>query len=75
MDIGASNHMTSYGNWLKELDAMHTPGYVEKGDDTLYPIEHMGRVPLVMQDGKVKHLEDVLHVPMITKNRVCRSNG
>ena len=30
----------------------------------------MGRVPLVMQDGKVKHLEDVLHVPTITKNLV-----
>ena len=70
VDSGASNHMTSRGNWFKELDAMRTPGYVETGDDTVHPIEHMGRVPLVMQDGKVKHLEDVLHVPTITKNLV-----
>ena len=49
---------------------MHTPSYVETDDDTVHPIEHMGRVPLVMQDGKLKHVEDVLHVPTITKNLV-----
>jgi len=27
-------------------------------------------VPLVMQDGKIKYLSDVLHVPNITKNLV-----
>ena len=70
VDSGTSNHMTSCGNWFKELDTMRTPGYVETGDDIVHPIEHMGRVPLVMQDGKVKHLEDVLHVPTITKNLV-----
>ena len=70
VDSGASNHMTSHGNWFKELDAIRTLGYVETGDDTVHPIEHMGRVPLVMQNGKVKHLEDVLHVPTITKNLV-----
>ena len=68
VDSGASNHMTNNGNWFKELDAMRTPSYVEIGDDRVHPIEHIGRVPLVMQDGKFKHLEDVLHVPMITKN-------
>ena len=46
VDSGASNHMTSRGNWFKELDAMRTPGYVETGDDTVHPIEHMGRVPV-----------------------------
>ena len=60
VDLGASNHMTSRGKSFKELDAMRTLGYVEIGDDTIHPIEHMSTVPLVMQDGKVKHLEDVL---------------
>ena len=53
---------------------MHTPGYVETGDDTVHPIKHMGRVPLVMHDRKIKHLEYVLHVPMITKNLVSVSD-
>ena len=51
-------------------------GDVEIGDDTVHPIEHIGRVPLVMQDGKFKHLEDVLHVPTPHQEPcVCRSNG
>ena len=48
VDSSASNHMTSRGNWFKELDAMRAPGYVETGDDTVHPIVHMDRVPLVM---------------------------
>ena len=46
------------------------PGYVETRDDTTHPIAHVGDVPLSMQDGKVKYLADVLHVPQITKNLV-----
>ena len=30
----------------------------------------LGNVPLSMQDGMVKYLADVLHVPQITKNLV-----
>ena len=52
---------------MKELNA---PGYVETGDDTAHPIAHIGKVSLNMQDGKVKYLADVLHVPNITKNLV-----
>ena len=44
------------------------PGFVKTGDDTPHPIAHIGNVPL--QDGKVKYLADVLHVPKITKNLV-----
>ena len=32
--------------------------------------EHTGNVPLTLQDGKVKYLADVLHVPSITKNLI-----
>ena len=45
-------------------------GYVETGDDTAHLIKHTGDVSLTMQDGKVKYLADVLHVPTITKNLV-----
>ena len=68
VDSGASNHMTSHGEWFKELQALQSPGYVETGDDTAHPIAHSGNVPL--QDGNVKYLADVLHVPNITKNLV-----
>lgn len=46
------------------------PGYVETGDDTTHPIAHTRNVPLSLQDGNVKYLADVLHVPNITNNLV-----
>ena len=70
VDLGASNHMTNHGEWFKELQALHSLGYVETGDDTAHPIAHSGNVPLSLQDGNVKYLADVLHVPNITKNQV-----
>ena len=70
VDLGASNHMTHHKNWFNKLRAPEKPGYVKRGDDTLHPIEHVGKVPLSMHDGKTKHMADVLHVPTITKNLV-----
>ena len=33
VDLGASNHMTSHGEWFKELQVLKNLGYVEIGDD------------------------------------------
>ena len=70
VDSGASNHMTSHGEWFGEMQKLQKPGYVETGDDSAHPIAHVGKVLLSMQDGKMKYLADVLHVPNITKNLV-----
>ena len=70
VDLGASKHMTHHKNWFNKLHAPKKPRYVEIGDDTLHPIEHVGKVPLSMHDGKTNHMADVLHVPTITKNLV-----
>ncbi|MCO5558544.1 hypothetical protein L7F22_012129 [Adiantum nelumboides] len=67
---GASNHMTNHGEWFKELQALQNLGYVETGNDTAHSIVHTGNMPLSLQDGNVKYLADVLHVPNITKNLV-----
>jgi hypothetical protein len=70
VDSGASNHMTSHGEWFREAKDLKTPGFVETGDDTTHPITQIGKVPLSMQDGQTKYLKDVLHVPTITKKLV-----
>jgi hypothetical protein len=70
VDFGASNHMTSYGEWFRDTKDLKTPGFVETGDDTTHPITQIGKVPLSMQDGQTKYLKDVLHVPTITQNLV-----
>ena len=62
--------MTNHGEWFKDVKNLEKPGYVETSDDIVYPIAHVGKVPLDMQDGRTKYLLDVLHVPIITKNLV-----
>ena len=70
VDSGASNHMTSHGQWFKDMHNPDKPGFVETGDNTSHPITHVGKVPLCMENGNVRYLADVLHVPKITKNLV-----
>ena len=52
------------------MHALETLGYIETGDDMLHPLEHVGKAPLSMHDGKKKHMVDVLHVTTITKDLV-----
>ena len=70
VDSGASNHMTHHKSWFHEMHEPQKAGYVETGDDSMHPIEHIGKVSLCMPDGQKKHMTDVLHVPTITKNLV-----
>ncbi len=70
VNSGASNHMTSHGEWFRDTKDLKTPGFLETIDDTAHPITQIGKVPLSMQDGQTKYLKDVLHVPTITKNLV-----
>ena len=69
VDSGASNHMTSHEDWFRELHAPERPGYVETGDDTTHPIQHIGNVPFG-NNGHQTYLKNVLHVPTITKNLI-----
>ena len=70
VNLGASNHMTSHGEWFKSMHDPEKLGFVETSDNTKHTISHIGDVPLTVDDGKVKSLVDVLHVPRITKNLV-----
>ncbi len=70
MDYGASNHMTSHGEWFINKRDLKTLRFVETDDDTAHPITQIVKVPLCMQDGQTKYLKDVLHVPTITKKFV-----
>ena len=70
VDFGSSNHMMSHREWFRDMKKLDAPSYVETGDDTKHSIADIGDVPLNVNDGKVKYLADVLHVPKITKNFV-----
>jgi len=57
-------------NGLETQKDLKTPSFVETSDDTTHPITQIGKVPLSMQDGQMKYLKNVFHVPTITKNLV-----
>ena len=61
--------MTYHEDWFRELYAPKRPGYVETGDDTTHPIQHIGNVPFG-NNGHQTYLKNALHVPDITKNLI-----
>ena len=61
--------MTSHKEWFRELRELERPGYVETGDDTTHPIRLIGNVPFGKK-GMQTCINNVLHVPTITKNLV-----
>jgi len=67
VDFGASNHMTSHGEWFRNTKDLKTLGFVEINDNTTHPITQIDKVSSSMQDAQTKYLNDVLHVPTITK--------
>ena len=69
VDSSASNHMTSREDWFKQLQKAERPSYVETGDDTIHPIQHVGNVPFG-EEGNQTYIKNVLHVLTITENLV-----
>ena len=43
---GAFNHMTSCGEWFRDMRKPEVLGFMQTGDDTAHPIAHVGDVPL-----------------------------
>jgi len=70
VDFGASNHVTSHGEWFRDTKDLKTSGFVETSNDTTHLMTQIGKVPLSMQDGQTKYLKNVFHVLTITKKLV-----
>ena len=60
--------MSQHQNWFTKMKEPRNAGYVEAVDDTMHTIKHVGNVSLLMEDGKEKYMDNVLHVPTITKS-------
>jgi len=74
VDFGASNHMTSHGEWFRDAKDLKTPRFVETGDDTTHPITQIGNPSMIVhiQDAKSpKQAWDTL-VKMYSTNTQAR---
>lgn len=67
VDSDTTNHMTHHHNRFSKMKEPRNPSYIEIGDDTIHPIEHVGNVFLSMEDEKETYMVEMLHVPTMTK--------
>jgi hypothetical protein len=66
IDSGASFHMTPHKEWFYEYEKYN--GNVFLGDDSPKKITEHGRVKFLLNDGMIKTLLSVLHIPSLSKN-------
>ena len=71
--------MTSHGEWFRDMMKLDAPSYVEIGDDTPYPIAHVGKSKF-SNCNQSFIFNNVLHVPSITKpllsvKKFCKDNS
>jgi hypothetical protein len=73
IDSGASYHMTPHREWFYEYE-LYEGGDVFLGDESTTKIFGLGRVPLILQDGRSRTLPSVLHISGLETNLISISN-
>ena len=71
IDSGASFHMTPHREWFSEYEKYN--GNVFLGDDSPKKIMGRGRVKLLLNDGRIRTLPGVLHIPGLARNLISVS--
>ena len=68
IDFGAYFHMTPHSEWFSENEKYN--GNVYLGDDSPNKIMGHGRVKLLLNDGRIKTLPGVFHIPSLARNLI-----
>ena len=58
---------------VKSFRESNTGTKVYLGDETWYEIKVYGDVPIVLPDGNIRHIHDVMYIPKIKKNLISVS--
>jgi hypothetical protein len=72
IDSGASYHMTPHREWFSEYEK-YDGGDVFLGDDSTTKILGRGRVKLLLNDGRIRTLPGVLHIPKLARSLISVS--
>ena len=64
--------MTPHRGWFSEYDR-YDGGEVLLGDDSPLKIIGRGRIKILLQDGRVKTLPGVMHIPGLARNLISIS--
>jgi hypothetical protein len=68
VDCGASIHTTCNKNWYINFKETHNGAHIYLGDDLSYQIKGYGDIPVTLSNGTVKHIHNVVYVPVIKKD-------
>ena len=71
IDSGASFHMTPHREWFSEYEKYNGNVFLE--DDLPKKIMGHGRVKLFLNDGRIRTLPGVLHIPGLARNLISVS--
>jgi hypothetical protein len=72
IDSGASYHMTPHREWFSEYEK-YDGGDVFLGDDLTAKIFGHGRIKLLLNDGRIRTLCGVLHIPKLARSLISVS--
>jgi hypothetical protein len=72
INSGASYHMTPHREWFSEYEK-YDGGDVFLGDDSTTKILGHGRVKLLLNNGRIRTLPGVLHIPKLARSLISVS--
>ena len=73
VDSGASTHMTGNKHWLEDFKEINKGAQNYLGADRSHQIKGCGKVSVILPDGNIKQVYNVMYVPGITKNLISVS--
>jgi len=73
VDLGASTHMTGKKHWLEDFKEINEGAQIYLGDDRRHQIKGCGKVFVVLPDGNIKQIYNVMYVSSITKKLISIS--
>lgn len=73
VDSGASTHMTGNKHWLEDFKEINEGAQIYLGDDRSHQIKGCGKVFVILPNGNIKQIHNVMYVPSVTKNSISIS--
>eukprot|EP00253_Pinus_taeda_P029456 PITA_29456 len=70
VDSGASIHMTRNKQWFEDFKETSSGANIYLGDDIGNQIKDYGNIPVVLPNGNIRHIHNVMYVLGIKKNLI-----
>jgi len=70
VDLGASTNMTGNKNWFKDFKEINEGAQIYLGDDRSHQIKGCGKIYVILPNGNVKQIHNVMYVSGVTKNLI-----